>query len=293
MQFEQFLQFIISGITSGSIYALIALGFTLIFNSTNIINFAQGEFAMLGGLFAITFHNVWHFPLPLAILLSVLVVTLVGAIFERSVIYPLRKASVISLIISTIGVSMLLKRVAMILWGRESLAFPHFSGDNPIFIGGATILPQTLWILGLTTLAVILLQLFYNYTLMGKAMKATAINKTAASLVGIDTSRMVFYSFALSAALGALAGVIITPIIMTSYASGGMLGLKGFAAAILGGLGNPLGSVLGGILLGLLESLSVGIISSGYKDAIAFIILLLVLFIRPSGILGIFERDKL
>lgn len=292
MQLEQLLQFVISGITNGSIYALIGLGFTLIFNSTNIINFAQGEFVMLGGLLAVSFYSVFELPLILAILISVAIVTIVGALFERAVIYPLRRASVIALIIATVGVSMLLKRVAMIVWGREPLALPHFSGDAPIFVKGASILPQNLWILGLTALAVILLQLFYNRTLVGKAMKASAINRTAASLVGINTSNMVLYSFALSAALGGLAGVMIAPIIMTSYASGGMLGLKGFAAAVLGGMGSPLGSVVGGLVLGLLESLSIGFISSGYKDAVAFIILLLVLFFRPGGILGIVEKEK-
>lgn len=292
MQLDQLLQFVISGITSGSIYALIGLGFALIFNSTNIINFAQGEFAMLGGLLAVSFYSVLGLPLLLAIAVSVTIVTAIGVVFERAVVYPLRRASVIALIIATVGVSIFLKRVAMLLWGREPLALPHFSGDAPIFVKGASILPQNLWILGLTALAVIVLQLFYNRTLVGKAMKASAINRTAASLVGINTSNMVLYSFALSAALGGLAGVMIAPIIMTSYASGGMLGLKGFAAAVLGGMGNPLGAVAGGLLLGLLESLSIGFISSGYKDAIAFVILLLVLFFKPSGILGVAEKEK-
>lgn len=312
LSFSQLLQFIIAGLTSGSIYALIALGFTLIFNATNVINFAQGEFVMLGGVTAVSldlllravltgfFSNVMKFPIWLSslgatliiLVLSVLAVTLVGIVFERLVINPLRNASVISLIISTIGVSIFLKGLAMILWGKDPLPLPSFSGDTPIKFLGASISPQNLWVFGLTFLALVVLQFFFSYTITGKAIKACSVNKTAASLVGINTSRMVLYSFALSAGLGAMAGVIITPISMTSFSAGSVLGLKGFVAAVLGGLGVPLGAVVGGLLLGVLESLSIAFISSGYKDAIAFFILLLVLFVRPAGILGSSEKSK-
>jgi len=292
MQFDQFLQYLISGITSGSIYALIALGFTLIYNSTQVINFAQGEFTMLGGLTAVTFYAVLGLPLPLALLLAVIVVTIIGILFERLAIYPLRNASVITLIIVTVGVSIVIKNVAMILWGRDPLTLPAFSGEKPIEFYGAFIVPQTLWVIGLTAIAVIILQIFYKRTIMGKAMKACSLNRTAARLMGINSSNIVLLSFAMSAGFGALAGVLITPIAMTSYSVGSFLGLKGFAGAVLGGLGNPLGAVVGGLLLGILESLSIGFIASGYKDAIAFLILLLVLFFKPSGILGARIREK-
>jgi len=294
LNLSQLLQFIISGLTSGSIYALIALGFTLIFNATNIINFAQGELVMLGGVTAVSlnlflrpamtgfFANVLSLPAWLSslgatliiLILSVLAVTLIGMIFERLVIHPLRNASVISLIISTIGVSIFLKGLAMMLWGKDPLSLPSFSGDTPIKFFGASITPQNLWVFGLTFLSFGVLQFFFSYTITGKAIKACSVNKTAASLVGINTSRMVLYSFALSAGLGAMAGVIITPIAMTSFSAGSVLGLKGFVAAVLGGLGAPLGAVVGVLLLGVLESLSIAFISSGYKDAIAFFILL-------------------
>lgn len=292
MQFDQFLQYLVSGITSGSIYALIALGFTLIYNSTQLINFAQGEFAMLGGLTAVSLYSVLGLPLPVAILLAVIAVTIIGIVFERVAIRPIKNSSTITLIIVTIGASLIFKNLAMIFWGRDPLTLPAFTGDTPIGIFGASIVPQTLWVIGLLGLIVVVLQLFYKRSIVGKAMKACSINPTAAGLMGINTSGIIMLSFAMSAAFSALAGVLITPISMTSYSVGSFLGLKGFAAAVLGGLGNPLGAVLGGILLGILESLSVAVISSGYKDAVAFLILVLVLFVKPSGLIGARTREK-
>ncbi|MCL5291446.1 MAG: branched-chain amino acid ABC transporter permease [Actinobacteria bacterium] len=291
MRSQQLLQFVLSGITSGSIYALIALGFTLIYNSTQVINFAQGEFVMFGGLFAVTFHQL-GLPTPLVFLLSVLAVTVIGIVFERLAINPIKNSSVVTLIIVTIGASILFKSVAMILWGRDPLTTPAFSGEKPIHIFNATMTPQAIWVVGITLAVVLLMQVFYKFSMAGKAMKACSVNRTAARLLGINASTTVMYSFALSAALGAVAGVIITPIAMTSFTSGGVLGLKGFAGAVLGGLGNPVGAVAGGLLLGLLESLSIGFISSGYKDAIAFLVLLLVLFVRPNGIFSRLEKEK-
>jgi branched-chain amino acid transport system permease protein len=292
MQFDQFVQYIISGITSGSIYALIALGFTLIYNSTQLINFAQGEFVMLGGLISVSLFSAMHLPLYAAVLLSVILVTIVGILFERIAIRPLRDSSIITLIIVTVGASILLKNGAMIAWGRDPLTVPAFSGDKPVPVLGAMVTPQALWVVGLTLITVVLLQVFYKRSIVGKAMKAAAINPTAARLMGINTSNIVMISFAMSAAFGALAGVLVTPISMTSYSSGSFLGLKGFAGAVLGGLGNPIGAVVGGLILGIIESLSIGVIDSGYKDAIAFLILLLVLFVKPSGLFGVRAKEK-
>lgn len=292
MQLDQFLQYLISGITSGSIYALIALGFTLIYNSTQLINFAQGEFVMLGGLFAVSLYSVAGLPLAVAVLLAVIIVTIIGILFERLAIRPLKDSPAITLIIVTIGASILIKNVAMILWGRDPQTLPPFTGDTPIMVMGASIIPQTLWVIGVLTLVVILLQMFYKRSIIGKAMKACSIDATAAKLMGIKTSNIVLLSFAMSAAFSAVAGVMITPISMTSYSVGGFLGLKGFAAAVLGGLGNPLGAVIGGLILGILESLSVSVIASGYKDAVAFLVLVLVLFLKPSGIVGSKVREK-
>lgn len=283
---SQILQYILTGITIGSIYALTALGFNIIYNATDIINFAQGEFVMLGGMIIIFFTTIVKLPIIIAFLLSVLIVTIIGALFERLAIHPLKDASVITLIIITIGASIFFKGVAMFVWGKGTFALPAFSGEKPIFFFGATIIPQSLWVFGITILIVILLGLFFKKTIVGKAMRACAINKAAASLMGINVKKMVLFSFALSAAIGAIAGIVITPISLMEYERGTMLALKGFAAAVLGGLGSGIGAVVAGFLIGIVESLGAGLISSGYKDAIALVILLIVLFIKPSGLFG-------
>jgi len=283
---EQLIQYLITGITNGAIYALIALGFTIIYNSTEIINFAQGEFVMLGGMLAVTFLNWLGLPLWLAVLFAVVLTTVIGLGFERFGIKPVRQPSVINLIIITIGGSILLKGIAMVIWGKDAHPFPAFSGSSSLHILGASITPQSLWVLGGTLLAVVGLELFYKFTITGKALRACAFNPSSAQLCGISVEKMMLFSFGLSAGLGALAGVLVAPITYTAYDIGTMLGLKGFCAAILGGLGSNLGAVLGGVLIGLAESLSSGYISSGYKDAVAFLILLLILYLRPAGILG-------
>lgn len=289
---DQIAQYLVSGLSTGAIYALIGIGFAIIYNSTEIINFAQGELVMLGGMFTLFFLETLHLPLPLAILLAVLSTTAAGVLFERLTIRPLKSPTPLSLIIITIGGSILIRGIAMMVWGKDTHALPAFSGSEPIAVGAATILPQHLWIFALTVVAIVLNKLFFQYTITGKAMRACAVNRRAAGLVGIDVKRMVLFSFAISGSLGSLAGIIVAPLTMTSYDVGIMLGLKGFCAAIIGGLSGGLGTVLGGLLLGILESLGAGLISSGYKDAIAFIILLLILFIRPQGLFGRAQSER-
>ncbi len=293
MQFSQMLQFIISGLTVGSVYGFTALGFTVIFNATGIINFAQGEFVMMGGLIAVYLFKALDLPLFMAGLASIIIVTIIGSIFERLAIYPRRNASIITLIIITIGGSMFFKGTSMHILGEDPMALPAFSGERSLAFLGAAVQPQALWVAAITLATVVLLRIFYNNTILGKAMRASSDNREAAKIVGINVSRLTLYSFAFSAAIGALGGLMITPIILAVFSMGGMIGLKGFAAAIVGGLGNPIGSVLGGLVLGVLESLSVGIVSSGYKDAISLLILLLVLFIKPSGLFSGIRGERL
>ena len=285
MNSGQFLQYVFSGITSGSIYALTALGFTLIYNATGIINFAQGELVMLGGMTAIALYGA-GLPLGVAFAGAVVVVAMLSIIFQQLAIKPLLSKGVLAQVIATVGASLALRTAAMLIWGRDAKPLPPFSGDTPIRVLGATLLPQTLWVLGVTLVIVLALQLFYRRTLTGKAVRACAINPLAARLMGVSYSRVVLLSFAVAGAISAAGGVMIAPISFMSYSSGALLGLKGFAAAALGGLGNPLGAVVGGLLLGMLEGLGVGYVSSGYKDAIAFLVLLLILFLRPQGLLG-------
>ncbi len=284
---QEFLQYLFSGVTNGAIYAVIALGFTMLYNATGLINFAQGEFVMLGALSMITLWKGFQLPLPAAFLLSVAVVALVGLLLERLAIRTVRKPHPIVLVIITIGASILLRGIAMLVWGKDAHSAPSFSRLAPIEIAGATLLPQSLWILGVVLVIVIGLQLFHRKTLTGKAMEACAISKRAASLLGIPSERMVLLAFALSAGMGSIGGVLIAPITMSSYDMGMMLGLKGFCAAMLGGLGSSWGAVLGGMLLGILEAMAVGFFSSDLRDAVAFFVLLLILYARPSGLLGV------
>ncbi len=291
--FSQIVQFVFTGITIGSIYAMVGLGFNIIYNATGIINFAQGEFVMLGGLVMVWLTTIVKLPMAVSFPLTVAIVTAVGALFERFAVYPLKKPSVLILIIITLAGSIVFKGGAMLLWGKGTYSLPHFSGEDPIVLLGATILPQTLWIIGVLLVVVVLLMLFFNYTMLGKAMSACAVNQTAASLVGINVRRIVLLSFALSAAIGAVAGIIFTPVVLMEYDRGALLALKGFCAAVLGGLGNNAGAVVAGLLIGLLESFGAGFISSGYKDAIALLVLLVVLIIKPSGLFGVSEASKL
>jgi len=278
-------QYLLSGITIGAIYALVALGFSIIFNASHVINFAQGEFVMIGGMTTASLIGA-GLPLPLAIVAAVIVAAAMGLALEKFAVEPARGAPVVTLIIITIGASIFLRGLATLVWDKKLHALPPFSGQQPIEIAGAALLPQSLWVLGVTLAIVLALSWFFGRTLLGKAILATSHQRLAAQLVGINVRQVVFISFGLSAALGAVAGILITPITLTAWDVGIMLGLKGFAAAVLGGLGSGPGAVLGGLALGIAETLSAGYLSSAYKDVIAFVLMLAVLFFRPRGLLG-------
>jgi branched-chain amino acid transport system permease protein len=278
-------QYLLSGLTSGAIYALVALGFAIIYNASHVINFAQGEFVMIGGMSTAALIEL-GLPLPLSIVISIGIATAVGLLLEKLAIEPARNASVVTLIIITIGASILLRGLATLVWDKKIHRVPAFSGEAPLQLGAATLLPQVLWILGVSAAAVAALTWFFRRTLAGKAILAVSYNRLAAELMGISVRRTLAASFALSAALGALAGVLVAPIAFTSWDAGVMLGLKGFAAAILGGLGSSAGAVIGGLALGLVEALAAGTISSAYKDVFAFLIILAALVFLPDGLLG-------
>ena len=233
-------------------------------------------------------------PLILAFPATVLLVTMVGVILDRVAISPIRRPTVLSLIIATIAASILLKGTAMFIWGKDSFDLPAFSGRNPIVIFGAVIQPQYFWVIGFSNPYCHCIDRFFlNERSLAKAMSACADNADAAKLVGINVQRMILLSFALSAAIGAVAGITVTPISLMEYDRGAMLAVKGFGAAILGGLGSFPGAIVGGLIMGTIESLGAGLISSGYKDAFALIVLLVVLFFKPSGILGSIEISKI
>ena len=280
------LQYLLSGITKGSIYAVVAIGFNLIYSATGILNFAQGEFVMLGGMIAVTLAH--YVPLPVAIAGAVGLTALVGCLLELLFFRKLQRHSLLHLIVITIGLSIVLQEAALHVWDEKVRSLPYFSGNeaSSLRLFGAAISPQVLWVLGAVAVAVLGLHGFLKYTLHGQAMRACSSNPEAAMLAGINLRNMRTLSFGLSAALGALAGCVVSPITMTHYEMGAPLAIKGFAAAILGGLGNPTAAVLGGLVVGVLESVSVSWLPAAYNDVTAFAILLLVLFVRPHGLLG-------
>jgi branched-chain amino acid transport system permease protein len=279
-------QLFVSGITMGAIYALVALGFVIIVRASQILNCAQGEFVMLGGVITFFFIQGAGLPYPIAALLAVILVTIIGLLLHLLVIYPLRKASALIMIMATLGASIVLSNTSALLFGTLPKALPPFSGNLSFQLGGVAIAPQSLWVLGATFSLLLALHLLSHRTLVGKAMEASSTDPLGADLAGIARNLMVFFAFGVSAAMGSIAGVLVTPLFYTSYNSGTLLGLKGFIAAVLGGWGKNSGAILGGFALGIVESISVAFIPSGYKDGVAFVVLLLILYFRPKGILG-------
>ena len=285
-----YLQAFLGGLTAGSIYAMIALGFTLVYRSTTVINFAHGELVMLGAFLAISGVVTFKLPLAAAVLIAVVLSGVIGVVFERLMVNPVRNQPPFVLILITLGASALFRGLAMVIWGKDALPLPSFSGGQPIEIAGASLLPQVVWILAGTAATVALLSLFLNQTIWGKALRACAENPHAAGLVGIDVGKMVRLSFLLSAVIGGLAGVLITPVTTMDFQAGFLLAMKGLTGAIIGGLERVSGVVAGAILLGLIESFSSVFISSAMKDAVAFLILILVLYLWPQGIFG--QREQ-
>ncbi|MFT4014861.1 MAG: branched-chain amino acid ABC transporter permease [Paracoccus sp. (in: a-proteobacteria)] len=282
---SELLQFLFSGLTVGAVYALVALGFTIIYNASDVVNFAQGEFVMLGGMIT-WFAHAAGLPLPLAALIAIVVTAALGVAINKLAIEPARGAPVVTLIIITIGASVFIQGAAQLAFDKQIHSFPAFSGDTPLRVMGATIQPQSLWVIGGALVVFTGLWIFFTRTLLGRAVLATSNNRLAAQLVGINTNFVMTLSFALSAGIGALAGVLATPITLTAYNVGIGFALKGFAGAMLGGMGNPKGALAGGFLIGLIEALTAGYLSSTYKEAAAFVVILLVLFFMPQGLFG-------
>lgn len=349
---SDFLQFLFAGITTGAVYALVALGFVMIYNASQVINFAQGEFVMIGGM--ATFFLIgaavpglgFELGLPEAAVLAVGIAVIAGLLLDKLAIEPAQGASalpltvvlavaaafvsgqhflgtgmnaaaavalalaigaivgglfnsldrvfgearrhsnVVSLIIITIGAAIFIRGAAEVVWDRNFHSLPAFSGNEPIPLAGAALNPQGLWVLGGGAVLLAAVAWFFSRTLTGKGMLATSHNRLAAQLVGINTRSVMLLAFGLAAAIGAIGGILVAPISQTYSTVGVMLGLKGFAAAILGGLSSGLGGVVGGLVLGVAEALTAGYISSAYKDAVAFILILAVLFFRPGGLFG-------
>jgi branched-chain amino acid transport system permease protein len=317
----QYLQLILDGLRGGAIYALIALGFVTVFNVTGVINFAQGGFVMLGAMLCVSFYDLEALAglapalrLGLSALLSIATVGGIGAAMERATIHPARRAPPLTLIIITVGVYTVMWGTALLIWGADPYQLPAFATlaqqdqilrfgkivqqDASYWVLGASTVPeeaeflgvmvkaQSLWIWGTTAVILAALATFFDRTLLGKAVRACAVNRRAAQLMGISPGRMSLLAFVLAAALGAVGGIVLAPATTPMYDMGLKLGLKGFVAAIVGGLVSTPGAVVGGLLLGVLENLGAGVTKAGLKDIFAFIVLVLILLFRPQGIIG-------
>jgi branched-chain amino acid transport system permease protein len=293
MSIDLALQYLVAGLTYGSIYAVVAIGFNIVYSATGIINFAQGEFVMLGGMLAVSLAP--FVPMPLAVAGAVAITAAVGALLEVALLRWLGKPTVLRMVVITIGASILLREAALALWGEGVRSLPYFTGDEVSSVGilGARVSPQVFWVLGTVAVIVGVLEWFYRRTLLGWEMRACAANKDAAALCGVPVRRLVTLSFAMAAAIGALAGAVVSPITYTSYAVGGPLAIKGFTVAILGGLGNSGGAVAAGLALGVVESFAVSVLPAAYKDVVTLSLLLAVLVVRPSGLFASGEAARL
>lgn len=277
---------LVNGIVFGAIYAINAIGIGIVYNTTGIINFAQGDFVMLGGMTTAYFYGLVGLPLGLAILCGVAVTVLVGLLIERTLIRPLwrRGAKDWTYVFMLFAVATVIPNIVMLLISRDPLTFPAFGGLPSIELGSVTLSSQSVWILVTTVVLLFALQGFFGRTMLGKAMKATAINRRVAAWLGVGVERMVALSFGLAAFLGAIGGVIFTPLISTQFDLGVSMTLNGFAAAIIGGLGNIRGAIVGGLAIGILQSLSTAFISSIYGDAVTYAVLFILLIVWPAGI---------
>jgi branched-chain amino acid transport system permease protein len=286
MQSALFVQYLVSGLIYGSIYAVIAIGFNIIYNATGIINFAQGEFAMLGGMIASELAG--KLGLPLALAIAVAATTVVGIAVERVFLRRIARFGVLRMIITTIGLSILIREAALLAWGESVRTLPFFTGNEVSSVSflGANFSPQIFWVLAATALVVAGLTAFFKLTMMGKAMRGCSASRDGASLCGINPNLMVTIAFGLSAGIGAIAGCVVAPLTQTHYAIGSSLAIKGFTVAAFGGLGDSFAAVVAGLALGMLESFSIIVVPEAYKDVVSICVLLAVLFAKPSGLFG-------
>ncbi len=290
-----YVQFALDGLRAGAIYALVALGFVTVYRVTGVINFAQGAFIMLGPMITISVYEQNWLPadglnLALGALLGIVITTLIGVASERLTLYPARRSLPLTKIIITIGVYLTLQGGALIIWGPQGRVLPAFTtlnlADQSFRFAGLLVKAQTLWIWGATAVMLVILALFFERTMLGKAMRACAVNRLAAQLMGIRVDTMSTIAFGIAAILGAVGGIVLGPVTRPMYDMGLDLGLKGFVAAIIGGLVNFPAAVIGGLLLGVLENMWAGVTQAGFKDLFAFVVLIVILLVRPSVLAG-------
>ncbi|MFO1190000.1 MAG: branched-chain amino acid ABC transporter permease [Alphaproteobacteria bacterium] len=282
----EILQFALSGLTTGSIYALIALGFAVMLNATSLLNFAQGQFVMLGGMTVAVLAARLGWPTSAAIVATVAIVAGLNGLCERIFVVGARRADRISKELVTLGVGIIIESVVLLMWGADAVSLPYFSRQPSINVGPATMPTQALWIMGISLVAMAALVSFYRWTIHGQAMLACSMNREAASLMGIRPSTVATTSFVLGGALGALGGVLIVPLVPMSFSVGLSMSIKGFSALVVGGMGSIPGAIVGGLAIGLVESFSAGLLSSVYKEIVPMALIIVMLLVRPKGLLG-------
>jgi branched-chain amino acid transport system permease protein len=285
------IQQIIGGLAIGSMYALVALGCALIFSGMKVVNWAQGEFYMIGAFTALTAYVTWKWPFIFAFLFSVGVMFIVGTIVEKVTIDRVRESDHLTLLMITIGISIFAKQVAILIWSPIGAVFPTIFGDVPFQIWGVYIVPQNIYVMLIGIVLMIILYVFLFRTKMGMAMRAVSQSREIAGIMGVNTKKMDMLTFGIGICLAAAAGIIMAPLTYIEPMMGVTVGIKGFVAAVIGGFGNLFGAVLGGIIIGIIETTSAFFISSGYKDAVVFSILIVVLVFKPQGLLA-FSKGK-
>ncbi|WP_293859586.1 branched-chain amino acid ABC transporter permease [uncultured Alsobacter sp.] len=290
----QFAQSLVNGVGVGLIYGLVGIGFCVIYNASGIVNFAQGVFVMLGGMVCHALLSKLGLPMIVAAVLTVPIVALAGLAIEFLVVRPMwdRGAALFAIILATLATQIAIERLTILTLGDQPRTYPEFTLGGPLKLGSIAISYQLFWILGCGSLMVVLLWLFFTRTTAGRALRACSQNREAAALLGIPVSRMLMLSFALSAGLGAVAGILVTPMQVTAYNIGTPFGVNGFIAAIIGGFGSAAGALAGGVLLGVLQALAIVLLGAGFKNVAALSVLLIVLFLFPSGIFAALQGSK-
>lgn len=289
----ELLQSVVNGVGVGLIYGLIGIGFCVIYNASGIVNFGQGVFVMLGGMVCQTLLAQLGMPIAVAIALTIPLVAISGMIMELVIVRPMihRGATPFAIILSTLAAQIMIERITLLTFGDQPRTYADFTTGGPLKIGDVAIGYQLFWILGCGALLVLLLWLFFTRTRTGRALRACSQNREAAQLLGIPVSHMMLVAFALSAALGAIAGILVTPTQYTAYNVGTPFGVSGFIAAIIGGFGRPGGALAGGLLLGVLQALAIVTLGAGFKNVAALSVLLMVLLLFPNGLFAGFSRD--
>jgi len=288
---EMIVQALVSGLAMGSIYALIAIGFSITWNTTKSLNFGQGEFLMVGALVGLSCYLTFHLPFVISVLAAVGVVGLLGWLLERLAIRPIRHLVSFGWVMSTIGVGIILKNAAMLVWGTNQITFPSPFGDQVVRVFGAGIYPQEIFVIAISMAVLTALDLFQRKTIIGKALLATACNREWASLMGIDVNKMIVLSFMVSSGLAALGGVIVAPITTAWVLMGSNLGLKAFCAAVLGGVESSRGCIAGGVLLGVTEFL-IASWRPDLRDFSVFALLIVILALKPRGLFAAPKVEK-